>query len=226
MNYRLQPRAAEENQAGALPVHGFVLAGGKSSRMGRDKALLKVSGEPMLKIAVDKLRTFCASVSIVGDREDLLAFGRVVRGERKNSGPAAGIEAALKSSRQPWAMFIPVDVPLVPAELLRQWAQQTLNVGQRGPSGSYLTVELQAHPTFCILSRQCLAAWRDALNHGERRLELLLARARVPGRYGAAPVDAAQYAPDATPHQMRRWFSNINTPEDLEGAESLLQVKG
>jgi molybdopterin-guanine dinucleotide biosynthesis protein A len=141
-----------------------------------------------------------------------------------NSGPAAGIEAALKSSRQPWALFIPVDVPLVPAELLRLWAEQTLSASARGPSGSYLTVEREAQPAFCMLSRQSLPAWTDALEHGERRLELLLGRARVPGRYGAAPVDALQYAPEASPMQMRRWFSNVNTPQDLEEAESLLQV--
>ena len=44
-------------------------------------------------------------------------------------GPAAGIEAGLRRARQEWAMFVPVDVPLVPGELLRRWAEEVLQRG-------------------------------------------------------------------------------------------------
>src|ERR1700761_8141432 len=102
---------------GLLPVHGFVLAGGKSSRMGRDKALLTFRGRPMVEIAVEKLRGFCSAVSIAGNREDLSSFAPVVTETRVDCGPAAGIEAGLQACTELWAMFVPVDVPLVPGEL-------------------------------------------------------------------------------------------------------------
>ena len=153
-----------------LPVHGFVLAGGKSSRMGEDKALLRFCGRPMVEIAVEKLRGFCAEVSIVGNREDLVEFAPVVREERVDVGPAAGIEAGLKASRQDWAMFVPVDVPLVPGELLRRWAEEALRVGM---SVSFLGVSGK-QPAFCLLQRRRLGAFAQALDSGERRLEVLL----------------------------------------------------
>ena len=78
------------SDVGVLPVHGFVLAGGRSVRMGKDKALLQFSGRPMVKIAVEKLREFCAEVRIAGSREDLSGFAPVVMDESEEAGPAAG----------------------------------------------------------------------------------------------------------------------------------------
>ena len=83
-----------------LPVHGFVLAGGKSSRMGTDKALLEFCGRPLVEIAVEKLREFCAEVSIAGNRDDLSVFAPVAHETRVDCGPAAGIEAGLKAAQR------------------------------------------------------------------------------------------------------------------------------
>ena len=124
--------------SGLLPVHGFVLVGGKSSRMGVDKALLPFAGRPMVEIAVAKLREFCADVSVAGNREDLAGSAPVVREDRVDVGPAAGIEAGLKAAGQEWVMFVPVDVPLVPGELLRRWAEAVM---AKGCVASYLVVK-------------------------------------------------------------------------------------
>ncbi|HVG27651.1 MAG TPA: molybdenum cofactor guanylyltransferase, partial [Acidobacteriaceae bacterium] len=138
-----------------LPVHGFVLAGGRSSRMGRDKALLRFKGRPMVEIAVERLRSFCAAVSIVGEREDLAGFGPVVRGERAGAGPAAGLEAGLRASAGAWAMFTPVDVPLVPEDLLRRWAEAVLAREGAGGRLSFLRAAGEPHPVMCLLHREC-----------------------------------------------------------------------
>ncbi len=151
-----------------LPVHGFVLAGGKSSRMGADKALLKVGGVAMVEIALGKLRSFCAEVSIAGNRDDLCGFAEVVHETRTEIGPAAGMEAGLRAARQPWVLFVPVDVPLVPAELLWRWAAEVLRTERSGLTVSHLAAAGD-QATFCMIRSDCaeriyggVGAWRAA----------------------------------------------------------------
>lgn len=207
-----------------LPVHGFVLAGGKSSRMGVDKALLSFCGRPMVEIAVEKLRSFCAAVSIAGNRDDLCGFAPVVHEMRLDAGPGAGIEAGLKAAQHKWVVFVPVDVPLVPAGLLRSWVEDGLAVENDGVLGSYLTVDGQAQPAFCLIRREALGVVSGELVRGERRLLAILAalNGKFGGKFGEGAMggqDAARFAPVREDIQMERWFSNVNTPEDLAAAE-------
>ena len=200
-----------------LPVHGFVLAGGKSSRMGVDKATLMFGGRPMVEIAVEKLRGLCAEVSIAGNREDLDGFAPVVREERVECGPGAGVEAGLKACTQPLALFVPLDVPLVPAEFLRLWVEEALRVEM---SVSYLGV-LGRQPAFCLLQRERLASFSRLLDGGERRLEVLLQRAASNDGCSSRMYDERDlhgypdyHGPDEA--TLERWFANVNTPDDLE----------
>ena len=194
-----------------MPVHGFVLAGGRSTRMGRDKALLEFRGTPMVEIAVEKLRSLCAEVSIVGDREDLASFAAVVRGEREGLGPAGGIEAGLRNCAEEWALFTPVDVPLVPGELLRRWSEEAIRRG----TGEYLVAGGRAQSAFCILPASAVGRWSEGVDAGERKLELLLRRA------GAVERNAEDLASRVSSDRaaVQSWFQNVNTPEELSSAE-------
>jgi len=214
-----------------LPVHGFVLAGGKSSRMGADKALLKFRGRSMVEIAVEKLRGFCAEVSIAGNREDLGRFAPVVREERVDCGPAAGIEAALKAAQQEWAMFVPVDVPLVPGELLLRWAGSVIAANEdaeavevMGPLlGAWLRVLGQSQPAFCLLRHEALATVSGELENGKRKLVEIFAAIRYElGVASVIEVDAATIdgVLKPTASQVERWFTNVNTPQELVEAEA------
>ncbi len=208
-----------------LPVHGFVLAGGKSLRMGVDKATLAFRGRPMVEIAVEKLRGFCADVSIVGNRNDLAGYAAVVQEERLDAGPAAGIEAGLKSTQQEWVMFIPVDVPLVPEKLLRLWCEEALRVGM---TVSYLGIT-QKQPAFCLLKRERLASFTRLLNDGERRLEVLLNLAASADNCASWMYDERDLygspnyqGPDS--ETLAHWFSNVNSPAELADAEARAKV--
>ena len=214
-----------EDQHRKVPVHGFVLAGGQSSRMGQDKALLPFRGRPMVEIAVAKLRSFCAAVSIVGNRPDLEQFAPVVFGERVGLGPGAGIAAGLQACVQPWAMFMPVDVPLVPAQLLRLWVDEALRVDM---TVSFLA-GLRKQPAFCLLRREREPSFTAMLDMGERSLELLLNHTADQDHVASwmyESEDLYGYPGYRGPSEaeLELWFRNINTPQELRDAEALDQA--
>lgn len=205
-----------------LPVHGFVLAGGASSRMGEDKALLRFCGRPMVEIAVEKLRGFCAEVGIAGNREDLAEFAPVVPETRVAVGPAAGVEAGLRASAQPWALFMPVDVPLIPEELLRRWAAAVLEMDGVVASNLYYG---RNQPAFCMLRRECLGRFSEAIEAGERRLGVLLDRASE-GFLWTHDLDEL-YGENGPALEVREWwFKNVNTPQDLVETEAWARENG
>ncbi|MBW4038049.1 MAG: molybdenum cofactor guanylyltransferase [Acidobacteria bacterium] len=206
-----------------LPVHGFVLAGGQSTRMGEDKALLRFCGKPMVEIAVATLRSFCAEVGIAANRDDLGGYAEVLHEPRSGVGPAAGVEAGLLAARHSWAMFMPVDVPLMPPEVLRAWARSIVRgEDSGGVCASYLTLEDQPQPAFCLLRRECIAGWSAALEGGERRLLRLLRGLRVMGFEAAHEVDIEELAGvlGRGRSEARAWCSNVNTPEEFARAEA------
>ena len=208
-----------------LPVHGFVLAGGRSSRMGRDKALLPFRGRPMVEIAVEKLRTFCAEVAISGNRDDLRSFAPVVPETLADAGPVAGIETGLGACEQPWALFVPVDVPLIPALLLRRWAEGTLQHAAEGCSLSTLLAGEREQPAFCMMRRSASPAVRAAVSDGERKVRRLLGVVEhaEPGAWmwmcDAEEVGRDLLSPDSPDLQVANWFRNVNTPEEHFDAE-------
>jgi molybdenum cofactor guanylyltransferase len=208
-------------QSEKLPVHGFVLAGGKSSRMGEDKALLRFRGRPMVEIAIEKLRTFCTDVSIAGNRDDLSGYAPVVHEARIECGPGAGVEAGLQAAAQEWVLFVPVDVPLVPAHFLRLWCEEALRVRM---SVSYLGV-VQKQPAFCLLQRERLASFSRLLDGGERRLEVLLNEAAHADNYASWMYDdyelhGGRDDRGRSEETMAKWFMNVNTPGELAEAEA------
>jgi molybdopterin-guanine dinucleotide biosynthesis protein A len=191
-------------------VAGFVLAGGKSSRMGADKAMLEFRGRPMIAIALETLRNVCAEVAISGNRDDLAAWAPVVREFRLEAGPAAGIEAALGTTICEWVLMLPVDLPLVSAELLRRWMERVLT--QDGVRASYMECGGNWHPALCLVHQECLEIFRDALERGDRKLT------RIFSSLGdrLLVLDAAKLLPNA-----ELCFVNVNTPEELRAAEGM-----
>lgn len=103
-------------------INGIILSGGKSSRMGEDKALLKVGTRTIIEIMIDKLKPFCNEIIISADEtEKYSQFGyKVVPDKFKNSGPLAGIYSSLIESNTEKNFIISCDLPLVSSEVIEK----------------------------------------------------------------------------------------------------------
>src|SRR5579864_1358477 len=97
----------------------FILAGGKSTRMGTDKAFLEFEGRTLLARVLEVARSVTPEVHIVGDASKFSAFAPVVEDVFSGCGPLGGIHAALRSSTTDCNLALAVDLPFVSWTFLR-----------------------------------------------------------------------------------------------------------
>jgi len=193
-----------------LPIHGFVLAGGQSSRMGRDKALLYFRNRPMVEIAVTTLTDLCEHVSIAGNRDDLQEFAPIVHETRCGQGPIAGIEAGLAACESAWALFAPVDLPLLSSSFVRSWIEAVLI--RPATRASYLCSSGDPHPALCLLRRDCLPDVSQSIEIGKRRVSSVLELIE-----GLWVADASMFAEALI---CKVSLTNVNTSDELRIAET------
>lgn len=212
------------------PISGYILAGGRSSRMGADKSLLMLGGKPLIRHAVDKLRGICEPVHILSRDPALSAYAPLVPDLHPGCGPIGGIEAALAHSSSAWNLVLPVDVPFLPSEVLRSWAESitapdsTIRVAMFSADG-------RPQPAVCLLHRQIASSVRAAVTLKEYKLlPVLEACAEVLSLQLDCPLEQildirpiegeSQTASIGGPGSISLWFSNLNTPEDFALAQN------
>ena len=101
-----------------MKLTGIVLAGGKSSRIGRDKALLEYGGMRLVERSISVLRPFCGRILISSNNRDLAGLGHEIVGdEHRDIGPIAGLHAALRYSQSEHHIVIPCDTPFVTVDV-------------------------------------------------------------------------------------------------------------
>ncbi len=221
-------------------VSGYVLAGGKSSRMGQDKALLELAGKPLVLRAVEKLRRVCAEVAIVGNRAELGIYAPLVRDLHEGCGPLGGIEAALLHSAKDWNLFMAVDMPFLPAEFLDAWVRTVM--GRAGARIALFTVDGRPQPALCLVHSDVAPFVSGAVTRGEFKLFAVLVEAGqgLAAREGrelgevflnrcwsvdAFDEDGLGWTPTEPQREgMHLWFANLNTPEEFAEAAEVAGV--
>jgi molybdopterin-guanine dinucleotide biosynthesis protein A len=109
-----------KNKDNKEQVTAIVLAGGNSSRMGTDKALLRIESETWLEAAVNKIKPFCTEIFISSDNDLHEIKGATrIEDEIKNCGPAGGICSCLNSSKTIWNLVLSVDSVFVDTEFIK-----------------------------------------------------------------------------------------------------------
>lgn len=219
------------------PVGGYVLAGGRSSRMGRDKALLLLAGKPLVEHAVTKLQRLCAKVSVLSGNPELAEYGPLVSDNFGGSGPLGGIEAALLGSEFAWNLILPVDMPFLPTRLLDDWMYSALQGSMRDIRISMLSVDGQAYPTLLLIHRDVSPYLRADLKLGRYKVlaSLESAAQAIASERRVKPERVfwrAQWDEPNSPNSRHAdkdwkkgaggeldWFANLNTPEEFAEAE-------
>jgi len=193
---------------------GVILAGGRSSRMGRDKALLTLGGEPLIARLVRRFSAWFRQVVVVTNTPEAYAFLDVpMVGDRiPGLGPLAGLEAGLRASRYEHAFFCAVDMPFVSEALVRFMVESApgYDIVVPAPGGEF-------EPMHAVYGRGCVPS--IARNLEERRLRLISIFPDVRVR----EVTDAELARFGDPGRL---FFNCNTPEDLERARRWSEEEG
>src|SRR5438128_562980 len=100
---------------------GFVLVGGASRRMGRDKALLPLGSATMVEEIAAKVRSVTGSVTLIGPVEKYAHLGLpIVPDAVENCGPIGGLYTALKMTTSDWNLIVACDMPDLTEAFLKQ----------------------------------------------------------------------------------------------------------
>lgn len=177
---------------------GFVLVGGKSGRMGRDKALLPYRGVTLAEHIAALVQAAAGSVTLAGDPERFRGLPYpLVADVHPGNGPLGGVETALRSSAARWNLIVACDMPSVTVEFLAWLLDSAETCG--GECLVPISRSGRPEPLCAVWDRSCLDAVTRALSRGVRRMTEALETVRAVRRQAAGDI----------------WFENLNTPEEL-----------
>jgi molybdopterin-guanine dinucleotide biosynthesis protein A len=187
---------------------GIVLAGGASSRMGRNKAFLRLDDQTLIEVVIECIAQVCAEVLIVaGDVQPYAGLGVPTVADRyRGIGVLGGLHAGLEAATYDLALVVGCDMPFLNPDLLRAfagWAEGFDVVVLRHGEQQYV------EPLHAAYRRSCLSAIEAVIGEKRRRIVSFFPQIRV--RY-VTPEDVAPF------DSRLRSFRNVNTPEEWEEA--------
>lgn len=190
-----------------------VLAGGTSSRFGRDKALLQVDGQMLIQRVVDRLSKISNDVLIVGNNlgrfEGVRA--RLVEDRVQGAGALGGVYTAVEACRHPYVFCVACDMPFLDLNLIRYMVLLAPGYDVVMPY-----VRGEPEPLHAVYGKACAPAIKAALDAGERRIISFLAQVRVRD----VREDEIRIL-DPNLHS----FFNLNVPEDLARMQAILEAQ-
>ena len=185
-----------------------ILAGGKSSRMGQNKALINIGGRTLVEIMAERAQPLADKVFISANSPELFSFlpFPIVHDLCPEQGPLSGLHAVMKGHVYTLYITLACDLPGLPALLIRRMLDASDGFDAVIPR----TLDGWAHPLSAVYRRTCLPVVEDALRKKANKFidafpgDGLRVRWVTPGEGGFTDGD----------------LININTPEDLRRFQS------
>jgi molybdopterin-guanine dinucleotide biosynthesis protein A len=177
-----------------MRARGFVLAGGQSRRMGRDKALLPWSGVSLLEHAARAVAEAAGSATVIGPPERYGHLGFPVLDDlRPGLGPLAGLESALFHTDADWNLVVACDLPDLSAAALRRLAARAAG----SAAGAVVAGSREAMQPLCAFyHRRLLPLVSSQLDGNRLKMKDMIELART------------EFAPECAVG------ANLNTPAD------------
>ncbi|MGA3293695.1 MAG: molybdenum cofactor guanylyltransferase [Candidatus Acidiferrales bacterium] len=189
-------------------VAAFILAGGQSSRMGRDKALLELDGVPLIVRAAQLVESIAGPGTVVGNPDAYRSLDlRAIGDDWPDAGPLGGIATALRASSAPWSLVVACDLPY----LTRPWLDYLVARALASRADAVLPMNARgAEPLCAVYHKRCEPAIRAALDGGTRKVTDGLSNVRV------EIIEPAEWKAFDSGGLL---FKNMNSPEDYEEAQ-------
>ena len=184
-------------------TNGYILAGGKSSRMGTDKGLLLIEGKAMIEYVIEQMQPIFDKLVIVSNNPEYEKFGlKVIPDLIKDIGPAGGIYTALNHSDSQLNFMVSCDMPFVTKEAIE------FMITNSNESQIVLLENLgKLEPLFGVYSKECEEKWLQLIQQGKFKLQDMVLHFKVK----TIPVENNEIFAAS-------FFKNINTKEDFNNA--------
>lgn len=201
-------RHPHETSVGDFPLTAFVLAGGKSSRMGTDKALLKLHNGYLIDCPIKALQQLTADVRIVGDphKYGFLKLP-VIPDSIESKGPLSGIYSALKASSSFFNLIVGCDMPGISLSFLKLLLGKT----RLGDAVMMKFDDGFCEPLCSLYSKACLPAIEENFMQHQYKISQVFSSLRV------AYVSEGEIARLGLSREI---FTNVNTPADWERVQA------
>ncbi|MFN2161688.1 MAG: molybdenum cofactor guanylyltransferase [Candidatus Promineifilaceae bacterium] len=191
--------------SGKGPLTVAIQAGGKSTRMGRDKSFVPFEGRPMIEVVRDRVAGLGDELILITNNPEpyaylnLPAFGDIYA----DCGPLGGIHSALANAASPYVLMVACDMPWLNRDLLEYLVSLRRTADIVVPR-----LDKFPEPLHAVYSKACLDPIETKLKAGDLKIT------RFYGQVNVRFVDReeiARFDPQG------RSFTNINSPEDLPG---------
>ena len=189
-----------------------LFVGGLSSRMGRDKALLCLNGEPLWRVQLAKLR-FLEPARVLLSSREAQSFDdtdiEIILDPPDNPGPLGALAACLRATSQP-LLTLAVDMPLMTSEALKTLLDHHAQTGR----GAVFEHDGMYEPLCGLYPQGMLKFAVEALRLGQHRMQNLVQTGIVEGLLDALPLPAGR----------EKSFFNANSPEEWEWIQKHLSM--
>jgi molybdopterin-guanine dinucleotide biosynthesis protein A len=204
-------------------VRGYVLAGGASSRFGRDKALVRIGEAPLLLQIVKLAQTCTAGVTVVAGAQKYGDLGRelkIIEDRWPSEGPLGGIITALEHAAATypecrWNLILSCDMPF----LTREWLQFLVDRARAIDAETQVILPHSTHgpePLCACYRTDAAGALKSVFDRGVRKVTEALKQVRT------EVLDESTWKRFDS---AGRLFWNMNTPADFEEAQRLWKLE-